>query len=192
MNRSVKNLKIKKYLDFGCGDCKKTYYIGKKFGLNKENIIGADIEEWFDYSDETRDVDNITFLDISKKIDIEDNSISLITCIMSLHHIKELDKTIKELYRICEKGGYLVLIEHDSFTHFDHMLIDVEHGMFEMVQKNNEKYFNTYYSKYFNWIEWDLIMNYYGFKYIYAVNISSSVRFNVSMDRKFIAIYQKN
>ena len=42
-----------------------------------------------------------------------DNRVDLITCLVTLHHVPDLDFMLCELVRILRPGGYLLLREHD-------------------------------------------------------------------------------
>ena len=52
---------------------------------------------------------------------LEDNRVDLITCLVTLHHVSQINLILLELARILRPGGYLILREHDckrerSFT----------------------------------------------------------------------------
>lgn len=40
-------------------------------------------------------------------------SVSLITCLVTLHHLPNLDRIVRELARILKPNGYLIIREHD-------------------------------------------------------------------------------
>jgi hypothetical protein len=94
-------------LDIGCGDGSISLDIGKTFNI--KNIHGCDIRNIIS----TNDL-NFKLLDEnSKKLPYEDESMSIVFCLMSLHHMKNLNETLNEIYRIVKPGSYLLIREHD-------------------------------------------------------------------------------
>jgi SAM-dependent methyltransferase len=49
---------------------------------------------------------------------LADESVNFITCFVTLHHVADLEKTLRELTRISQPGGYLVIREHDCASEF--------------------------------------------------------------------------
>lgn len=170
------NFTPKTFLDFGCGDCKLTKSFGEALNIKNDSIYGADISSWASYSNEKRKNLDIKFIEIkeNKKYDFKDNFFSVVTAFMVLHHIENLDLCLRELNRIIQLGGYLYITEHMIVNYLEKMLTDIEHTIYEISHRNNEDYYNensknsykhnilhhVYHS-----IEWDLILNQYGFKY---------------------------
>ena len=76
LKKTIKDLKIKNYLDIGCGDCMKTQLLGRKLGLPDKNIYGADLKSWFGYDQTTRKVDiNLITIKQDGKLPFKDKSI---------------------------------------------------------------------------------------------------------------------
>lgn len=50
----------------------------------------------------------------AEDIPFEDNSFDAVFSYHSLHHIKNIDKAIKEMYRVCRKGGLIVVSDLHS------------------------------------------------------------------------------
>lgn len=182
------------YLDIGCGSCYKTKYIGELLDLPLENIYGADIPSWFTYTSENRVTSelgiNFIELEANKPLPIESNKFDLVTALYMLHHVKDLALMLQELNRIIKMDGYLFLSEHDAPTPADKMLCDIEHGLYAIVYEKDTKYYDTYYATYYDWIEWDLLLLRFGFKYIKADYVFD-VNNNMNPTRKFYAIYKK-
>lgn len=182
------------YLDIGCGNCIKTKYIGELLELDLENIYGADIKSWFTYADKNNIANDLSInfieLEEGKKLPIESNKFDLVTALYMLHHVKNLTLMLQELNRIIKLDGYLFITEHDAPTPADKMLCDIEHGLFAIVVDKDTKYYDTYYATYYDWIEWDVLLNRFGFKYIRADYVFD-VNNNMSPTRKYYAIYKK-
>lgn len=148
--------KIETYLDIGCGDGKITSAIGHVlFGLEKKSIIGIDIESWAGHEHASSVDDSITFRKIAKPgvFPVESGTIDVITINMVLHHIPEqvFEQTMLEIHRCLKAGGTIFLREHDSPNHMVDSLINIEHGIFEVVLEqlsSGEKFQKSYYGKY--------------------------------------------
>lgn len=149
------NKNISSYLDFGGADGEICSFISNKLNLKKENAISMDVLSWFGHERESK-FNNITYKFIySNKIHLESNSLNLITCFQTLHHIKHYKDILKEFERILKKGGILIIREHDCNDSNDAMLIDVEHSIFETTlqgtnMQDNRKYLDNYEANYFN------------------------------------------
>jgi len=189
------NYQIRNYLDIGCGSCKLTEKIGLKLGLEYKSIYGIDVANFFEQGNWNKNNLKINYFEVeeNKKYPFKDNSFYLISCNMVLHHVKDLDFVLKEIYRILKKGAYLYIREHDCFSYADKMLFDIEHSMYNYVysRKVDKNYLNKFYSKYYNFLEWDYILNKYGFKYIKGEMYSKSIYFDVAPNRSFYGIYKK-
>jgi ubiquinone/menaquinone biosynthesis C-methylase UbiE len=156
-----KLLKNKKWLDFGCGDGNKTIGIQKYAKLPEKNIYTADIYEWFNYKGDRKLPFNFIPIKKNKPLPIKKNEFNIVSVIMVLHHVKNIDNLLSEMNRIIKMGGALYLIEHDAFTDGDKMLVDIEHALYETENKNFKK---EYYCRCFNFIEREIIFEKYGFK----------------------------
>ena len=194
IKNNINNLnKLDNYLDIGCGDCIKTFYIGKLLGLESKHIYGADIGQWYGYSNKTREHDSINFIKIepNKALTIKDNTFSLVSAYMMLHHVENLELMITELYRIIKHDGYLIIIEHDAISNIDKMLCDIEHSLFAFMYENaKENFLQTYYATYYDKDEWNILFLKNGFKYI-ASNFIFDATVNITPTRTFYSIYQK-
>ena len=191
----VKNTHIKNYLDIGAGDGFKTYYLSKKIGLEKENVVGLDFTNFgsVDYLEKRHK--GITFVDHQGgKYPFKNSSFDLVSAFMVAHHVKDLDSFFKEIYRIVRKGKYFILAEHNNVTFVDNILTDIEHAMYETVYKKgkvNLKYLKEEYTKYYDWVEWSIMLEKHGFKLIkhfdYSHNLASTIPSTVT----FYALYKK-
>jgi 2-polyprenyl-3-methyl-5-hydroxy-6-metoxy-1,4-benzoquinol methylase len=135
---------IRSYFDLGCGNGLITARIGSYFHLEKESIFGGDVfnsqnpqitfvsidqnQSIIDLGKTSTFIQNETFLFSL----IADQSVNLITCLVTLHHIPKLDNILKELARIIQPDGYLIIREHDcklersiltKYLHFIHAVM---------------------------------------------------------------------
>jgi len=121
-----KDIKISRYLDYGCGDGSISEKLGARLGLSMAQVIGIDI-----FPSCPAQINYMT--DTSS---IPSESIDLITAMVSFHHIIPVEPVIKEVVRLLRPGGYFVIREHDfdgrdpnspmlSFIHLIHIFNDI-------------------------------------------------------------------
>ena len=185
---------IKTYMDIGCGDGSTTSEIGKTvFKLDKENIIGIDVESWAGHDHADAVVDSITFRQIETPgiFPVETDSVDAVTINMVLHHIPDdvLTQTMSELYRCLTVGGVIFLREHDSPNHMVDSLINIEHGLFEVSLEqlsSGDKFQKTYYGRYKPRRDWVELFEAFGYTQVGAAVTRTTGT------RPFIAIFQKN
>lgn len=142
-----------KYLDFGGQNGEIAFEIAKELGINnKEQCFVYDIESWFDT--EMKGNKDVTYnFSRTNILPYQDNSFDFITVLMVIHHIKYPEFILHELYRILKPNGTIIFREHDSDGESTDVLIDVEHSLFEVVEKKEpnlyalESYYAHYYSK---------------------------------------------
>ncbi|CAF1130684.1 unnamed protein product [Adineta ricciae] len=99
---------IKAYLDLECRNGFNAAEIGDYLHLGKEDIFGG--------NQHNQCTDKITYIHVDLKestIDLVDNRVDLITCLVILHRIPKIDSMLTELVRVLRPNGYLILREHD-------------------------------------------------------------------------------
>lgn len=133
---NIKN--VKKYVDIGCGNGVITEAIGRNvLKLEKSDIIGTDISFWAGHNHASEVSEGITFIEMKdpSKLDIESNSIDLVTTFMALHHMSDEIQTniINEIRRILKPGGLLLIREHDCPNKLISSMINIEHALYEVV-----------------------------------------------------------
>jgi SAM-dependent methyltransferase len=188
-----KIINVTNYLDIGCGDCKQTKVLGNAIGLPDSAIYGADISHWGGYNEEKRSKVGINIIGLKDDgiLPFESESFCLVSTFMVLHHVRPLEKLLSEISRILKPNGYFFIREHDAMYPIDYMLCDIEHALYDVVQRNDTNFFNTYHGVYYDWIEWNYILKKYGFKYIYADYNSNSIYYNLTTNRSFYGVYHK-
>lgn len=180
-----------KYMDFGGSDGSICQAIGKYLKLDKKDMISADVEEWV--GGKSGGNSEVTYVTINKKgkLPFDDQTFSLISCFMVLHHIEDVESRISELSRITKSGGYLVLREHDCIDSISRMIIDMEHTLYESltVDTTNTDFFKNYFAFYKTQIEWTNTIEKYGFKFLNLSYNNDMKIYNPS--RTYYAVYKK-
>jgi ubiquinone/menaquinone biosynthesis C-methylase UbiE len=183
-----KQISDKLWLDFGCGDGNKTKGIQKYAKFNEKNIYTADIYEWFKYNKNRTLPYNFIPIKKNKPLPIKNNKFDIVSLIMVLHHVENIDNLLREMNRIVKKGGFIYLVEHDVFTDIDKMLVDIEHSLYETDQEQFKK---NYYCKCFNYLERRLLFKNYGFEFVWGDFISDDIYKEIGSTRAVHDFYVK-
>jgi ubiquinone/menaquinone biosynthesis C-methylase UbiE len=149
----TENIKDIKYLDFGGGDGQNAFAIANKLKCKKGDVFVSDIQSWFGNENVQKYKDLLTYRYLKTfYLPFEDNTFNFITMFQVLHHIREYNYTVKELYRILKDDGILLIREHDCINDTVATLIDIEHSLFEISGKVNVdySYLQEYYAHYFS------------------------------------------
>lgn len=123
---TIKNID---YIDVCCGSCKKTGLFQKYLGINNNNISCTDINSWGPYTQNKQKKYNFKLIE-NDTLQFENNIFDLCTCILSLHHIENVDNFILEIKRIIKPGGIFILIEHSNENEYDKLFIDIQHYLY--------------------------------------------------------------
>lgn len=186
----LSNYKIKNFLDVGCGGGLKTAATGKYLGLKKKNIHCLNLydDKKFDNRLLTNDVLLKTYRE-DQDFPYKDNYFSLLSADMVFHHVNDLEKIIKECYRVLKKGGLLLIREHDARTDFDKILCDIQH-MYYMDIKNYKDIEKT--GNYMSWLElnYKITNNNFILKKYFKDTVYKNSLENVT--RTYFSLYMKN
>jgi len=139
---------IKKYLDIGSGDCSIPLVLGKSLYLKTCNIYCSDIYRNPDIANEV----NFFLVVENEKFQVRNNSFDLVTLFQTLHHMKDMEFRLTEIYRILKTGGIMIIREHDSESKEMNDLITVEHMAYHMFFENMSylDFQNMYYARLFS------------------------------------------
>jgi SAM-dependent methyltransferase len=156
--KKFKNNNYKNILDIGCEDCHQVEVIGKFLNIKDFNCLN--IENWNNSGyGLKRDTCNLKMYD-GFNIPYKDNSFDVIIIFQTLHHIEyDIHTYVRNINRILRKGGILIIREHNCNEKYFDKLIDIEHGLYDVVKNNNMKFFDNYYGNYKSVYEWDKIIN---------------------------------
>lgn len=166
-NRSVKILdfvaeyysgKVTNVLDVGCGDGSITkalqQRLSDKFG--KVEVHGCDILQI-----ETADFFFSKISDNGSFLSYPDSHFEVVYALMSLHHVKDVELLLSEIYRVVKPGGLLIIREHDCTSTQLAEVLDIVHGFYAMVWSNpqeHESFEKEYFGCYRTAIEFDQII----------------------------------
>ena len=180
-----------KYLDIGCGTCKKSVMFGKYLKLDYNSIHGCDIPKWGPYEQSKKKPLQFSLIQNNKLL-YDDNYFQVVTVIFTLHHIESLKIFLKEIFRIIKPGGYLIIIEHDSYNDYDKILLDFEHKIYGVIYDKRKNYCeNPDYMITYNRYEWNYILSKVGFKYVYDDVLYFDTERTIRYDKPFYSFYQK-
>jgi ubiquinone/menaquinone biosynthesis C-methylase UbiE len=177
------------YLDIGCGSGKKTNYFIKNF-KNVEGH-GTDIQQWGNYDQSKKYNQSFKFaLNKNETLPYKDNMFTVISIILTLHHIQNLDKMLNEIKRVLQPNGVLILIEHNQVGEIEHLFYDIEHMFYGFLYDKKNYVETPDYAKYRNKLEWEFILK--DFTNIKTEHIFIGIENSLFYDNKFYSFYQNN
>lgn len=125
--RQIKGKKIPvSYLDIGCSRGTITSLLTNSMKIHSAYAI--DIIE-------STNLQGIEYTQVSENesaLPYSDSKFDLITCLMSLHHIKNLESYVNEIYRCLNPNGIIIIQEHDAQDFDDYIFLDILHGLYSM------------------------------------------------------------
>ena len=192
-----KNLNINfekiKYIDIGCGSGNKTNKFAQELRLDYKNVYGADISTWGPYNQKEY-LHKFNFVQISNdKIDLDSNSVDFITCILMLHHVKNLEFLLKEIKRILKPGGILLLIEHNNYDDNDNLILDTLHMLYGYLYDKNNRYLSEPdYAMYYNSFVWNYVMDKNGFTILNSNPLFTELSNDIRYDNLFYSFYNND
>lgn len=172
---------IDSLVDIGCSSGSITNGLKELFNLLQTQIHGIDVLE----PSRVLFKNKITYHQVvntsNPVLPFADNSISIVTMLMSLHHIQFAKEYIDEAYRILKHGGILIIKEHD--VHSENVplaqALNALHGLYSIAwakQGEHEDplfpldFFAAYKSK----EEWTLLIKQSNFEHIPTSHYTSS------------------
>ena len=180
-----------KYLDLGCGSGNKTIKFSSILGLNISNVFGADISNWGPYN-QKKYTHKFNFIQIdSDHINTTTNSVDLCSCILMLHHVKNLDNLLLDIKRVLKPGGILMVIEHNNYDDLDNLTLDVLHMLYGYLYDKNNRYLaNPDYAQYHNWVEWNYILSTHNFQILESNSLFTELTNEIRYDNIFYSFYK--
>jgi len=101
---------INSYLDLGCGSAEITSAVAEALKIEKSYCA--------DIISNPKNYSNLIYLQIEEKenkIDIPDKTVDLITCLVSIHHFRNLEMVISEIDRISKPGEIILNEDYDKY-----------------------------------------------------------------------------
>jgi len=148
-------------LDIGCAEGSITGQLGQHWKIPKEKCCGCDVtplrNETIDFSFK---------LSSGCTLPYDDQSFSLVTAFMSLHHIAVPMEMIKEVYRVLEPGGFFIIREHNVEDPPLAIFLDIVHGLYDQAwsnPKHDPLFFQNHWAQYYSIGQWENIITSIGF-----------------------------
>eukprot|EP01101_Sappina_pedata_P001839 TRINITY_DN1192_c0_g1_i1.p1 TRINITY_DN1192_c0_g1~~TRINITY_DN1192_c0_g1_i1.p1 ORF type:complete len:390 (-),score=94.22 TRINITY_DN1192_c0_g1_i1:12-1181(-) len=157
-------IQVKSVLDLGCSEGSITAALGDGLGLSAENIHGCDV---VDIPQEKREGIQFHHIKQGDAIPLGDSSQTIVTALMSLHHVEKVQEMIKEISRVLEDGGILLIREHDiDRNEALSVMLDLVHGLYCMVWNSPPEMetFTEYFACYRRKAEWVSMITSAGFE----------------------------
>ena len=116
ISKSIQKEKQYTALEFGCGTGLLSFCLNDKFEMITLVDTSKGMIDVLNSKIEKCNMNNMKSyqIDINKNHILPDNSYDIIYTSMALHHIIDTETTIKNLYRLLKKDGYLCIVELDE------------------------------------------------------------------------------
>lgn len=136
----LRRFKSKKVLDLGCGDGEDSFEISKF----AKHVTGVDIEKndlW-----KKRKKTNLKFvISPAEKLPFKSNTFDALFLKDVIHHVNDMEKTLKEIKRVTTKDAVIVLIEGNRYNPLFFVHMTKIHGHEHLSQTH----FKSLIKKYF-------------------------------------------
>ena len=169
MGANIPEWRPSSVLDFGGDKGTLASLLADGYGLSSDKVIVTDIASWYGHVREKR-YSNVEYVTLnSSRLPFASESFNTILCMMVLHHIQEIEPTLRELRRIMKTGGILFLREHDAGTEEQKRAVDIEHSIHELVESSKTvsealRYLAEYRGFYRSIEEWNELLSDVGFR----------------------------
>jgi Methylase involved in ubiquinone/menaquinone biosynthesis len=116
INKSIQIKKQYTALEFGCGTGLISFCLNDKFEMITLVDTSKGMVDVLNSKIKTFEINNMKAyqMDINEKHTLPENSYEVIYTSMALHHIIDTETTIRNLYRLLKKDGYLCIIDLDE------------------------------------------------------------------------------
>jgi ubiquinone/menaquinone biosynthesis C-methylase UbiE len=140
---SERPIRFDTLLDVGGSEGSITGALAKELGIELNKAISADVtmpmeQKQAEGEGEEKDISTshgvrFQLLESNQPLPFENASFAVVTCLMCLHHVDNQLLMLKELHRVLKPGGMLVIREHDLDDSGMFLVIDIMHGMYDLV-----------------------------------------------------------
>ena len=116
INKSIQIKKQYTALEFGCGTGLISFCLRGKFEMITLVDTSKGMIDILNSKIQSFNINNMKAyqIDINENHTLPDNSYDVIYTSMALHHIMDTETTIKNLYRLLKKDGYLCVVDLDE------------------------------------------------------------------------------
>lgn len=111
----IKRINPDRLIDIGCGPGAFLEEVSKKFPDIQLNALDLS-EEMIEKTRSRLPQNAIVTIGDSENMPLDDEQYKVVTCNLSLHHYPHPQKAVNEMYRILQKGGYLILNDLDCIS----------------------------------------------------------------------------
>lgn len=132
----------KKVLDVGCGDGEDALHISEF----AKGVVGIDIQ----VHDNWKSVKNSKLkfeLGVGEKLPFKSNSFDALFIKDVLHHVDDIEKTLKEVRRVVARGGLVVVVEGNRYNPLFYIHMTKFGGHEHLPQKKFKAVIRKYFRK---------------------------------------------
>lgn len=171
-----------RFVDIGCSEGSITALIGTEIGMEPEKVFGIDILP----KEQVVHQEGFQYIQVDPqciKLPFENNSVSVVCMIMSLHHTRDPLQYISEIYRVLTPGGLFIIREHDVKDEIDKAILDALHALYciswaKTGEQEDPEYQLHHYAVYKSKEMWTSLMNSVGLARLESVELNELYRAN--------------
>jgi ubiquinone/menaquinone biosynthesis C-methylase UbiE len=120
----------------------------------------------------------------------------LVLALASLHHIRNMDKILGEISRVLNRGGALIIREHNMVKGGESkefkMYLDLIHMVWDIANDERQFETGTYYSNYLSNDDWDKMMRKHGLEKVDISGVRTGLSSVYNNPQKlYYALYRK-
>lgn len=176
------------YLDVGTGSGDIGVGIAQYLNLDKAQVTLLDVD---DHRSEASK-NNAVFEKVAPDAKFEfsdDEQYSLITALMTLHHVKDdhLERRVREMYRVLQQQGVLIIREHDHDVEGLSLVIDIEHMLYDLQVMSWYEAVGKYFAHFRSAREWKRMFEHIGMTYKHNIPIHAGE----NPTRWYYAVFRK-
>ena len=185
IGEKLKLTKTNKVLDAGCGQGVVSTYLAEKFGCKIKGVttVSFEVEKANTLARQLNVSDKVSYylMDYSN-MKFDDNSFDRIYTIETLCHSTNVEKTLREFFRVLSKGGKIALFEYNiaedrKFTDYK---IDIMNKVMESTASPSLTEFRPG--------KFQMIIKKAGFKNVKAEDITENFKPSLKRLRKFAIV----
>ncbi len=153
------HLQVSSLLDIGCADCSISAALGDVLRVPKNRIYGCDVRP----SNNNMPCRYYQVLP-GASLPFHSQSLDLVSAVMVLHHVRDLDRLLREIRRILK--GVSIIREHDVETSEYTMALDLHHGLCDLVwpePRSDPNFLENHFAHYRSRSSWRSILESHGF-----------------------------
>jgi len=173
------------------------------YGTNYNFICVETLTDWGEHYEFNNTNIQYKFFGTDFNFELPDNSIDIIMCMVSLHHMtnETISSIMQHIHRILKPNGIVLIKEHDAtkddlkYIYWEHHLYHLLDCAFEWETIDIDHYFNNFIYNFKSKEQWTNCFNQFGFELVEIKNrfLEGHYHFDPKVPTNlYWAVYKKN